>query len=291
MTTVPRQAKEPHDRAIPALAGVGLRSPHMREVLDTRPSIGWFEVHSENYFGDGIPVRLLEEVRRDYPVSLHGVGLSLGSSDPLAERHLNQLCALARRIEPMLISEHLSWSSVDGRYLNDLLPLPYTEGALDLMVERVSRVQERLQRRILIENISSYLRFRHATISEVEFLSELARRSGCGILLDVNNVYVSASNHGFSAAAYVDAVPINAVAEIHVAGFTRHATEGAELLIDTHNRAVDPEVWALYRNAIQRLGPVPTVVEWDADLPPLAVLLDEAAKVGDAMEWCHALVA
>ncbi len=277
---------------IPASAGIGLRAEHYREVIETCPAVGWLEVHSENYFGDGgAPLDYLEQARVHYPLSLHGVGLSLGSADELNMRHLQKLKALIERFEPGLVSEHLSWSSVDGRYLNDLLPLPYTEEALRHFTLRAQQAQDFLGRELLIENPSSYLQFAHSTIPEWEFLSEVANRSGCGILLDVNNIYVSATNHGFDAAHYLRAIPAGKVREIHLAGFTVNRYPEGEILIDTHSARVAGEVWALYRQAIERLGAVPTLIEWDTDLPPLEVLLDEARQAEDILEAAHAIVA
>jgi uncharacterized protein len=277
---------------VPASAGIGLRAEHYREVVETPPPVGWLEVHSENYFGDGgAPLEYLEKARRHYPVSLHGVGLSLGSSDELNRRHLEKLRALIGRIEPGLVSDHLSWSSVDGIYLNDLLPLPYTEEALRHVARRVEQAQDFLGRQLLIENPSSYLRYRHSTIPEWQFISEVARVSGCGILLDVNNIYVSAVNHGFDAMEYLRAVPAAMVREIHLAGFTVNYYPEGQILIDTHNARVADAVWALYRAAIERLGPRPTLIEWDTDLPALEVLLDEARHADAIMETAHAVVA
>jgi hypothetical protein len=277
---------------IPASAGIGLRAEHYREVIETCPPVGWIEVHSENYFGDGgSPLDYLEQARAHYPISLHGVGLSLGSTDELNTRHLQRLKALIDRFEPGLVSEHLSWSSVEGRYLNDLLPLPYTEEALHHFTQRVQQAQEFLRRELLIENPSSYLQFAHSTIPEWEFLSEVANRSGCGILLDVNNIYVSATNHGFDAAHYLRAIPAGKVREIHLAGFIVNRFSDGDMLIDTHSARVAGEVWKLYRQAIERLGAVPTLIEWDTDLPPLEVLLDEARQAEVILEAAHALVA
>ncbi len=274
---------------IPAKAGIGLRGQHYRDVLATQPSVGWFEVHSENYFGGGgRPLYYLERIRADYPMSLHGVGLSLGSTDPLSPVHLHRLENLIARVEPMFVSEHLSWSSVAGRYLNDLLPLPYTAEALAHVVERIERVQEYLGRQIMVENISRYLSYEHTTLPEWEFVVEAARRSGCGILLDVNNIYVNAVNHGFDERVYVDAIPRELVQEIHLAGFTRNRFEDGEIIIDTHNQPVAGPVWALYRHAIERLGPKPTLIEWDADLPPLATLVAEAHKADAVVEGQYA---
>lgn len=262
-------------RPVPAQAGIGLRSPHHQAFLRDRPAIPWVEVHSENFFADGgRQLAVLDAVRRDYGVSLHGVGLSLGSVDPLDADHLKRLRRLVRRVEPALVSEHVSWSSAGGVFLNDLLPLPCTHEALDHLVARVTAVQEFLQRRILIENVSSYLEFVGAEMTEWEFLVALARRSGAGILFDVNNVYVSAMNHGYSAADYVAAIPPELVGEIHLAGHTVSDC----LLIDTHSAPVADAVWALYRQALQHLGPQPTLIEWDADLPALPVLVSEAGK-------------
>lgn len=264
---------------IPACAGIGLRAEHYREVLENRPPAGWLEVHSENFFGaGGRPLHVLEQVRAHYPLSLHGVGLSIGSTDPLNVRHLDQLKALIRRFQPALVSEHLCWGSVGGRYLNDLLPLPYTEEALDYVAGRVRQVQDYLGRQILIENVSSYLEYVESSIPEWEFLTALAERSGCGILLDVNNIYVNACNHGFEAETFVDAVAGEPVQEIHLAGHTVNRFEDGQILIDTHNRPVCDAVWSLYRRAIRRFGATPTLIEWDTDLPPLAVLLDEARR-------------
>ncbi len=274
---------------IPPRAGIGLRAPHYRPVLDTRPSIGWFEVHTENYFGaGGEPWHYLEQIRREYPVSLHGVGLSLGSTDPLDLGHLRKIQAVIDRVEPGLVSEHLCWSSAGGRHLNDLLPLPYTEEALVHVVARIDRVQESLQRQILIENISSYLEYRDSTIPEGDFLAEVAKRTGCRILLDVNNLYVTAANQAMDPMRTLEAIPAELVGEVHLAGFTETPIEGGTLLIDTHSRPVADVVWALYRCAIARVGRVPTLIERDADLPPLSVLLAEAAAADAILAECHA---
>lgn len=273
-------------------AGIGLRAPHYRDVLATHPDVAFLEVHSENYFGaGGLPLAVLDQARRDYPVSLHGVGLSLGSTDPLDARHLGKLKALAARIEPVFVSDHLSWSSVDGQFLNDLLPLPYTEESLAHVCRRVDAVQSALGRRILVENPSTYLELAASSFPEAEFLAELALRTGCGVLLDVNNVHVSAANHGFDPHRYLDVIPAHAVAEIHLAGFTRRETDAGEVLIDTHSRPVDDAVWALYAYALRRLGPVPTLVEWDSDLPTLATLVAEAKSAERLQEACRARAA
>ncbi len=264
---------------MPAPAGIGLRSAHHRDVLAERPSVGWFEAHSENYFAAGGPVvACLERIRAHYPLSLHGVGLSLGSTDPLDQRHLANLRRVIARFEPGLVSEHLSWSSAGGRFANDLLPLPYTEEALAHVSARIAEVQERLGRRILIENVASYLQFKSSEMPEWEFLAGVAARSGCAILLDLNNIYVAARNHGFEALRYLHALPVAAVQELHLAGHSAVPFDGGELLIDTHGGPVCDAVWDLYRAALRRFGPVPTLIEWDTDIPTLASLSAEAAK-------------
>jgi len=227
---------------------------------------------------------MLEEIRADYPVTFHGVGLSLGSTDPLNTRHVARLKELADHYQPALVSEHLSWGSVGGRYLNDLLPLPYTEEALDLVAARVQDVQDSLGRQILIENVSSYLEFQHSTLSEWEFISEAAGRAGCGILLDVNNAYVNAQNHGFDPRRFLDGIPVEKVQEIHLAGHTVNTFEDGQLLIDTHNQPVCEAVWRFYEIALRRFGAVPTLIEWDTDLPDLNVLLAEAAAAQGFLE-------
>jgi hypothetical protein len=260
---------------LPIAAGVGLRAPHVREVLATRPSVAWFEVHSENYFADGgTALAALDRIRADYPVSLHGVGLSLGSTDPLDRDHIAKLKRLAARIEPGLVSEHLCWSGAGGRHFNDLLPLPYTDEALDHVCARVARVQDLLGREIAIENVSAYVAFAGASIPEWEFVAAVVRRTGCRLLLDVNNVYVNAVNFGFDADVYIAAMPAAAIAELHLAGFD---ARGA-CLVDTHGARVAPPVWDLYARTLARLGPSPTLVEWDTDIPALDVLLDECER-------------
>lgn len=265
--------------------GVGLRAAHYHHFLEGRPSIGWLEVHSENYFGDGgYDLHVLEHVRRDYPLSLHGVGLSLGSADGLRERHLAKLQRLVERVEPALVSEHLCWGAIGDHHFNDLLPLPYTREALDLMVARVDQVQTVLGRSILVENVSTYLQYRAAEMPELEFLAELARRSGCGILFDVNNLYVNAVNHGFDPFAALTMLPAERIGEIHLAGHLR----GDDCLIDDHGSCVTDAVWKLYEAACRRFGAVPTLIEWDTNIPALDVLLNEARKAEAALEPAHA---
>lgn len=256
-------------------AGVGLRTPHYRAFLDRRPPVGFIEVHSENYLARaGWDWHVLSELRRDYPVSLHGVGLGLGSARGFSEAHLERVRALAEAVDPFLVSEHLSWGALADRQLNDLLPLSLDGAALALLCERVDRVQERLGRRLLVENVSTYVRFRADTMSEAEFLAELARRTGCGILLDLNNLYVNQRNHGEDALAAIAALPEGSVGEIHLAGHL----ETPLALVDHHGAAVAEPVWDLYRAALARFGRMPSLVEWDADLPPIDSLLAEAAR-------------
>lgn len=270
---------------IPANAGIGLRFQHHHEVIARRPQVGWFEVHSENYFGDaGAPLEALLEVRAHYPVSLHGVGLSIGSTDPLDQQHLTSLATLIDRVEPGFVSEHLSWSSAGGRHVNDLLPLPYTEESLQHVCSRVAAVQSLLGRQILIENPSSYLQFRCSEINEPDFLAALALETGCGLLLDINNVYVSAMNHGFDPAAYLQRIPRRYVREMHLAGHSIINSGGKQLRVDTHSAPVCAEVWSLYAAAIKRFGKVPTLIEWDTDIPAFAVLVNEARKANDILK-------
>ncbi|MBX9682659.1 MAG: DUF692 domain-containing protein [Hyphomicrobium sp.] len=270
---------------IPAQAGIGLRFAHHSEVLENRPHVAWFEVHTENYMGGGAALRVLDGVRTDYPVSLHGVGLSLGSAEGLDKVHLERVRLTADRIQPGLVSEHLSWSVVGGAYLADLLPLPMTEEALDVVCRNVSIAQDTLRRSILVENPSSYLQYKHSTIPEWEFLAAVAKRTGCGILCDVNNIYVSACNHGWNALDYLDALSRDAVKEIHLAGHALRTLESGRVIrIDNHGSRVDGAVWALYAQALERFGPVATLIEWDTDLPALNVLLAEAKQAGEFLQ-------
>jgi uncharacterized protein (UPF0276 family) len=265
--------------------GVGLRPPHCAGVLADRPALDFFEVISENFLGlrtggGGRPLEVLEQVRALHPVRLHGVSMNLGSVDPLSESYLTRLRALADRVDPECVSDHVCWSGEGGENLHDLLPLPWTEEALDHLVPRVQQVQERLGRRLVLENPSSYVRYLHSTMSEWEFLGELVRRTGAGLLLDVNNVFVTARNHGFAPGKYLDALPKPAVVQFHLSG---HDDSGP-LRIDTHDRQVCPEVWGLFRHAVRRFGPRPTLVEWDDRLPAFAVLLEEARRARSILE-------
>jgi len=280
------QNRQLRDHApIPARAGVGLRSQHHRDALNSPDKLGWLEVHSENYFGKGgAPLHYLENIRADYPISLHGVGMSLGSVDALDYQHLQKLKGLIARIEPVLVSEHLSWSSFGSHYLNDLVPLPYTAETLAHLTVRIQAVQEFLGRQLLIENPSSYLEYDYSSYSESSFINELARRSGCGILLDINNVYVSSINHGWNPLDYIQDIDAERVGEIHLAGHSVNTVAGRNILIDTHNGPVSKPVWQLYHLALQRLGHVPTLIEWDADLPAWDVLIAEADKANAYLE-------
>jgi|SRR6185437_7230153 len=270
------------DNQIPAKAGIGLRFQHHQAVLDTPPDLAWMEVHTENYMGGGTSLRYLDAIRRDIPISLHGVGLSLGSAEGLDPAHLTRIKDVAERIEPGLMSEHIAWSVVDGNYLADLLPLPMTEEALDVVCRHVDQMQSYLKRAILVENPSTYVTFRHSTIPEWEFMAAVAARTGCGILCDVNNIYVSCQNHGWDAATYLAGLPPAAVGEIHLAGHAvRELADGRTLRIDDHGSSVVPEVWSLYREALTRFGAVPTLIEWDNNIPPLETLLDEARRAAD----------
>lgn len=275
--------------AWPARAGVGLKPQHVREVLDTRPDIGFFEVHAENYMVDGGPMHLgLERIRAHYPVTLHGVGLSIGGEAPPDENHLDRLDALIRRYQPAVFSEHLAWSGHGGVFFNDLLPLPYNPATLQRVCAHIDRVQSRLQCRMLLENPSTYLAFADSTMDEADFLREVLRRTGCGLLLDVNNAHVSCVNHGRDARSYLQrllhALPRDAVGQIHLAGFTPNQdAAGAPLLIDSHGAPVDAAVWRLYADVLDRLGAVPTLLERDHDVPSLADLRAEAQRAEHMM--------
>jgi len=272
-----------------AAVGIGLRSVHVADVIATRPAVAWLEVHAENYMASGGPtLAALERIRESYPVAIHAVGLSLGSADPLDARHLRRLRALVERIQPALVSDHLSWSSLGGRYVNHLLPLPYTDEALHLVCDHVAQAQDALGRRLLVENPSSYLRFRESPIPEPDFLADVVRRTGCGLLCDVNNVYVSACNLGLDPVAYLDALPVDAIEEFHLAGHSVNDADGVPVLIDDHGARVAPEVWALFAQVLARSGPRPTLIEWDANIPELSVLVDEARRADAVME-AHAV--
>lgn len=273
---------------VPLRCGIGLRHPHYAEVLAEHPQLGWIEVHSENFIAGGQPLAMLHTLAEHYPLSLHGVGLGLGSAAEPDPAHLAAIAALHRDISPALVSEHLSFNhDITQRFANDLLPIPYTRELLAQVGRNIDAVQQALQRPILIENLSSYLAYPHNEMSEAEFLAELHRQTGCGLLLDINNLYVNHINLGEDCSAFLAALPAEAIGEIHLAGYsTRQFADGSQLLVDTHSQAVHEGVWALYREAIARFGPRPTLIEWDIDIPPLAVLQAEAAKANQIMEVC-----
>ena len=263
--------------ALPPRAGLGFKPEHFAQAVPAR--VGFYEVHAENYLGaGGAPHAMLERLHRDHAISVHGVGLSIGGAGPLDAGHLARLKALLDRHQPESFSEHLAWSSHGAAWLNDLLPLPYTDETLATVCAHVDQVQEVLGRRMLLENPATYVTFAQSTWAEVEFLAEIVRRTGCGLLLDVNNVFVSATNHGFDPRAYLAAFPLGAVGEIHLAGHEADPVMGAALLIDSHSRPVADPVWGLFAEAIARTGAVPTLIEWDNDVPAFDVLLAEAAR-------------
>ncbi|MBP0579551.1 DUF692 domain-containing protein [Labrys sp. LIt4] len=270
---------------LPLRAGAGLKPEHVETILATRPEIGFFEVHAENYMGAGGPPHAqLRAICESYALSLHGVGLSIGAARPLDKDHLARLKALEQRYSPASFSEHLAWSSHEEVFLNDLLPVPYTPETLQRVCAHVDEVQEALGRRMLLENPSTYLLFEESTIEETDFLREIARRTGCGLLLDINNVFVSATNHATSAEAYLDRFPLDLVGEIHLAGHAETVDDaGAPLLIDAHDRPVADPVWALYERVIALTGRLPTLIEWDNDVPDWPVLAREAALAEAAM--------
>jgi hypothetical protein len=256
-------------------AGLGLRSAHYQHILEHSPPVHWFEILSDNYLGaGGQPLFYLEKVREHYPIALHGVGMSLGSADPLNYNYLTRLKRLAERIEPAHISEHLSWISIGGQYLNDLVPLPYTEAVLEHVATRIIQAQDFFGERILVENPSSYITFKESTMPEWVFIQSVVEKTECNLLLDVNNIYVSATNHGFDPVDYLNAIPTERVKEIHLAGYE----EQDNFLFDTHGYQVHPPVWQLYQAALARFGPVPTLIEWDTDIPSFEVLMAEADK-------------
>jgi uncharacterized protein len=264
--------------------GVGLRRPHYSDVLEQRPAMDWFEIISENFMVDGgRPVEVLERVRARQPIVMHGVSMSLGSTDPLDRRYLRDLGALVRRFEPAWISDHLCWSRVGGRNLHDLVPLPYTAEAVRHVSARIREVQETLERPILIENVSSYLEFRCSTLTEWEFLSAVAEEADCGILLDINNIYVNAFNHRFDPQKYIDAIPTRRVVQFHLAGHSDHGS----YLLDTHDHPVRDQVWSLYEYAVRRFGKVSALIEWDDNIPEFGRL---AATANEARRRCSAVL-
>ena len=282
MSTIDRRHPRP---VVAPSVGVGFKAEHFDPIVETHPELGFFEVHAENYMGaGGPPHRRLDAIRERYSLSLHGVGLSIGSPGPLDKIHLGRLAAVARRFEPAMVSEHLAWSTHEGAFFNDLLPLPYTFETLTSVADHIDEVQTALQRRILLENPSTYVVFAESTFAETDFLREIARRTGCGLLLDVNNIFVSATNHGYDPNRYLAEFPLDAVGEIHLAGYAEESDDaGLPLLIDAHNSPIRDPVWALYAEAIWRLGGAPTLIEWDNDLPAWGALLDEARRAERVM--------
>lgn len=275
-----RIAPSSSEDRIPSRAGVGLKAEHYRTIIDSTPDIGFFEVHAENYMGaGGPPHRYLSAIRERYPLSLHGVGLSIGADRPLDEDHIARLRLLRQRHRPGLLSEHLAWSTHDTGFLNDLLPVPYTSETLKRVVEHIDQVQTALGCQMLLENPSTYIAFAESTYAETDFIAEVARRSGCSLLLDVNNVFVASTNQQWDPVAYIEGYPLARVKEIHLAGNDRQADEaGRPLLIDTHDRPVEDAVWYLYELAVRLIGPVPTLIEWDAEVPPWLTLAGEAER-------------
>ncbi len=266
------------------VAGVALRSPHLAEIARDRPATGFLEIHAENYLAASPARQAVERLRRDYELSIHAVGLSLGSADGLDEKHLDRVAALIERLQPALVSDHLAWSVWDGRYFNDLLPLPYTEEALQVVASNVERLQEKIGRQVLVENPSCYLAFNHSTLTEPEFLSELTRRTGCGLLLDANNIAVTAHNLRLDPASWLNGLPAAAIGEYHLAGHATNESDGETILIDYHGSRVSDGVWSLFHEIVRRYGPRPTLIEWDTDLPAIDVLLDEARRAGEALD-------
>ncbi len=271
---------------VPACAGIGFRSVHHQVLMEERPAVGWIEAHTENYFHEGGPaVRALERARANYPLSLHGVGLALGSVDGIDRAHLARVKSAITRFEPALVSEHACWGHAGGEHFNDLLPLPYTDEAARHLARQVSQAQDFLGRQLLIENVSAYVVFEHSHLTEWQFLDAVARESGCGLLLDVNNVYVSAMNLGLDAQAFIGGLP--RVDEIHLAGHARHGS----VLVDDHGSAVCDDVWNLYRTALARFGPRPTLIEWDTQIPALSRLVAEADRAQEILEEAHGVAA
>ena len=264
-----------------SLQGVGLRPTHYASILERRPDVGWFEAITENYMDSGgRPIDVLEKIRAQYPVALHGVSLSIGSSDPLDPEYLSRWKRLIDRIDPFIVSDHLCWTSTGGHQAHDLLPMPYTEAALSHVVDRVQAVQETLGRPLHLENVSSYVSYRHSEMPEWEFLAQIAARSGCKILLDLNNIHVSAFNHGFDPLAYLEGIPAGTVGQFHLAGYT----DMGEFYFDTHSAPVVPAVWDLYARAVAKYGKIPTLIEWDEEIPSLDRLLAESRIAHERME-------
>lgn len=269
---------------LPVASGIGLRAAHHERMAAERPEIAWIEVHTENFLGGGATPALLAALRERHAISLHGVGLSLGSAEGLDEDHLSRIAALVRLIDPAAVSDHVSWSVTGGVYFNDLLPIPYDEEALGIMARNVMRSQEAIGRPVMVENPSTYLRYAQSDRAEPQFLAELCQRSGCGLLLDVNNVFVSAENHGGDARAYLAAIAELPIGEIHLSGHHLRRIGNRSIRIDDHGSPVPDQVWALYEHALALIGPRPTLIEWDSALPPLEILLEEAGKAQSRLD-------
>jgi len=270
-----------HHRRAPACAGIGLRLPHLAEVVATRPSAGWLEIHPENFLANPHATELLTDLARDYPISVHSVGVSVGSAGGIDRTHLKRVRALVDAIDPVLVSGHLAWSTHEGDYLNDLLPLPYNGESLQLVSAHVDEVQQGLGRPYVIENPSSYVGIASSTMTETEFLGALVDRTGCRLLCDVSNVHLSGHNLGYDPYAYLDAMPAAAIAELHLGGFIAEDDDGnpgQQVLVDTHDQRIAEAAWELYAHALRRFGPKPTLIEWDNDLPDVATLLAEATR-------------
>ena len=265
-------------------AGIGLRGKHYGDICHEKPSVGWIEVHPENYFGGGIHRHHLSNARELYALSLHAVGLSLGSDQPVDENHLRQIKELIDIYDPFQVSDHVSWSASGNAHLNDLLPLPYTKETLERLCGNIDKTQNYFGRPILVENPSTYVSFKINDMTEYEFMNEVAKRTGCGVLLDVNNIFVQAFNHGFDAYEYIDNINKEPVGEIHLAGHTERRFDDGIILVDTHNRPVRQEVWDLYEHAIKRFGAVPTLIEWDGDIPELSILVEQSDKAQSIIE-------
>ena len=269
----------------PCFAGTSFKHEHLAAIRADGLIDGFFEVHAENYMGAGGPShRAIAAICEAYPLSLHGVCLSIGGPGPLDAAHLRRFCDLVARYKPLLVSEHLAWSSHGGTFFNDLLPLPYTKATLDQVCLHINQVQEAIKRPMLLENPSTYVAFASSTMTETEFICAVVQRTGCGLLLDINNVFVSATNHGYSAQAYIDGLPLGQVGEIHLAGHSEQRDDEDELLlIDSHDRAISEPVWSLYRYLVKRIGPRPTLVEWDSNLPAWTVLRAQALAARQIM--------
>lgn len=272
-------------------AGIGLRSPHYKEILETTPAIGWLEIHPENYFCGGVHKHFLDKIADKYPLSMHAVGLSLGADQPVDNDHLAKLKTLIDRYNPFLVSDHIAWSASGNAHLNDLLPLPYTQESLKRLCQNIMQVQNTLERNILVENPSTYITFKDNEMSEAEFMNAVCEKTGCGMILDVNNIYVQSHNHGLEPIAYIDTINPLYVGEIHLAGHIEKPIGEHSLLIDTHNQNVCNAVWRLYDYAVQKIGALPTLIEWDQDYPPLQTLLDEANRARNIMQKHEALYA